>query len=94
MVVVNTTDWSECVYDVYKQDGKDVRIGRYYRIMHLASDGSELRLYISFAANLDDFHLIHPEELGRELFDKFGVIPFVSHSTSHDKELAQIVLES
>lgn len=94
MVVVNTTDWSECVHDVYIQDDKDVRIGRYYRIINLSPDGSKLRLYIGYAVNLDDFHLIYPEEVGQELFDKFGVIPFISHSTLHDKELAQIVLES
>ncbi len=76
------------IIDEASKNGKSKLCCRSYKLLELADDGSQLRLWISNALDISNDMLWSPKELLREVTEKVGDIPPVSLIGGEDEELA------
>ena len=85
--------WSEAIYDVFNIEEKDVRVAYYLRGIHLSSDGSRGKLYVSHVMNIEDASYYYPQELAAEMMQAIGPMLYFGTFERHTKEADDIVLE-
>ncbi len=67
---------------VTKQDGSKVNATRHIKIMELADDGSQLKLWMSIALDEDNDTLFHPKSILQEIKEKVGPVPTAPRAVS------------
>ena len=85
------------IYDNYNKDGNIVKVA--YQIRWLASgyEGKKIKLYVSYAVNLDDNKYFWPRDVGPNVYEEVGpALPFAKfgQTETHDWEAQNALLES
>lgn len=69
---VKKDQWSNWIFDYYTKEDDRVKVGYKIRWIESSPDGSKIKLYISFAQNLNDLNYTYPQEMGKKLFENVG----------------------
>jgi Uncharacterized conserved protein len=69
---VKAGKWSQWIYDLYNKDGELVKTAYMVRWLSSEDDGSKVKLYVSYAQNLEDTKYTYPEPMGRKLLNEVG----------------------
>lgn len=48
---------------------------RHYKLISLAEDGSQLKMYVSSALDINDDSVIHPKRLHKAIIENVGPFP-------------------
>ena len=72
---------------------KTYRATRHYKLMSLAEDGSELKLYLSAAMDINYDGVLHPKRLLTEIFENVGPFPPQSQIYTQDIDTQQAMIE-
>ena len=91
-----TCSLGKMVYNVIDDaifDDQTYRSNRHYKLIDLAEDGSELRLYVSAAMELGSDVVIHPKRLHKAIIENVGPFPPQSALYTHDAVLQQTAIE-
>lgn len=95
----DTVPMAECpvgkmVYNVadtvIKSDGTSYNVTRHYQLVNIAEDGSELRMYVSAAMDMDSDLVLHPRRLHKEILENVGPFPPQAQLYTHDELLQQV----
>ncbi len=89
--VVRTGEMVTGVIDTATKNGKTKPCCRSYKLLDLAEDGSEFRLWISNALDQTNNVLWYPQSVHNDILDGIGYIPPVSLIGGEDFELARDV---
>jgi len=86
----------EMIYNVIDDaifEDKTYRANRHFKLISLAEDGSELKMFLSCAMDMDDDKVLHPKRLHQAIIENVG--PFAPQSSiyTQDKDLHQCMLE-
>ena len=87
---------NKMVYNVIDEviyEDKTKKANRHYRLIYLAEDGSELKLYVSNAMDLDDDTVIHPKRIHKALLENVGPYPPQAQIYSQEPVLQDIQVE-
>jgi len=82
--------WSDWIYDEYetydefKMEDKNAPVAYKVKVIDLEEDGSKLRLYSSYAMDQSNQIWVHPQGVGRELYEKIGPMMHQSLCAIHD----------
>lgn len=79
------------IIDEASKNGEVKLCCRSYKLLELAEDGSQLRLWISNALDISNDMLWSPQELLKEISEHVGEVPPVSLIGGEDEELAREV---
>ena len=71
--------WSEWIYDTFKQKGQNLPVAYKVKIMSMEQDGSKMELYYSFALSLTSDKWFYPNSIGPELYEKVGPMMHMSN---------------
>ena len=71
---------------------KTIATNRSLRILELAEDGSRIRIWLSYAFDLDNTMVWHPKELHDEIFDNVGAVPPNPGVSAAEKENVEKLL--
>ena len=86
----------EMVYNIIDDaifEDKTYTANRHYKLMSLAEDGSELKMFISCAMDMNDDKVIHPKRLHQAIIENVGPYAPQSSMYTQDKDLHQCMLE-
>ena len=72
---------------------KTYRATRHYKLMSLKEDGSELKLYLSAAMDIDYDGVLHPKRLAKELFENVGPFPPQSQVYTQDIDTQEAMIQ-
>lgn len=72
--------WTDAMRDQFRTDRGKVNVCYRFRVIELKKDGSFLRMYGSFASNLDTDNHVFPAALKKELFENVGLPMLMSNS--------------
>lgn len=78
--------WMENVIDHFTIGSKEQKVSYHIKVVSLAEDGSEIKLYYNFATSWDICNRMSPASLQQELFEKFGT-PMMLSNLSHEDPL-------
>lgn len=86
--------WSNYIYDTMNVNGTKTNIGYRFKIMTMAEDGSKMRLYSSFACDLDSAGNVQPIGLKQEIYKAIGGPIMLSNCGRKDLDEIKVVFES
>ncbi len=87
----------EMVYNVVDEaifDDASYLSNRHYKLMKLAEDGTELKLYVSAAMEMENDSVIHPKRMQKAILENVGPFPPQSQIYSQDPDLQQVMIEA
>ena len=87
-----TLKLGEMVYDVVDDvifDEKRYTANRHYKLLELKEDGSELKIFVSTAMDMNDDSVFHPKRLQKALIENAGPFPPQAMVYSQDEALQE-----
>ena len=94
---VKKGQWSEWIYDNYNKDGSVVKVGYKVRWITSGYEGNQIKLYVSFAVNLEDNKYFWPRNVASDIYDAVGpALPFAKfgQTETYDWEAQDVLVES
>ena len=85
--------WSQYIYDQMNVNGKKTNIGYKMKLMFIADDGSNMRLYSTFGCDLDSVGNVQPAGLKQEIFKAIGGPILLANSARDNMEEIKVVYE-
>jgi len=86
----------EMVYNIIDDaifEDKTYTANRHFKLISLAEDGSELKMFISCAMDMNDDKVIHPKRLHQAIIENVGPYAPQSSLYTQDKDLHRCMLE-
>lgn len=80
------------ILDELSIDENTVKVNRHMRLLEIAEDGSEVRLWVGAAKDMDKDILWHPKTLKRSVTEAIGPVPGTSMSEARNESLVKSVL--
>ena len=66
---------------------------RHYKLLKLNEDGSELKMYISAAMEIDNDVIVHPKRMFQAIMENVGPFPPQSQMYTQEKDAQEIMIE-
>ncbi|MBN2061403.1 MAG: alkaline phosphatase family protein [Deltaproteobacteria bacterium] len=79
VVVQNTDEFSPIVFEQVTVEEESVICRRAFKILDMAPDGSEIRVWMSDALDIENDTLWRPKSLYQDVINKIGHIPCLNH---------------
>ena len=89
VVVLEVGTMTLPIVDESIKEGEIVQSSRTYKLMELAEDGSQLRLWVSNAYDIHFDEVWHPRALQKEIAEEVGFVPPVSTATGSNPEYVE-----
>lgn len=84
LAVLHAGEWSGWIYDRFQKRKESIPVAYKIKVMEMNGEGSKLRMYMSFANDLNDNRWYYPERIGEELTREAGPILHQSQCDFHD----------
>lgn len=94
IIVSNNGAFSEVVIEKEILEEKTVLCARTYKLLSIASDGSEVKLWMSDALDTENDTLWHPKSLYKDVVEHIGHIPNLNHSGCESTIMEELKLPS
>lgn len=89
MTILTLGQYNPNVVDEFMDKGVPKRTNRCMQLLELSEDGSNVRLWMSMACDVDQNAVFHPKELLTELNENIGYLPPISQSSGYIPENAE-----
>lgn len=66
---------------------------RHYKLMKLSEDGTELKIYVSAAMEINNDVIMHPQRMFKAVMENVGPFPPQSQMYTQDEELQAVMIE-
>ncbi len=87
LVVLKNGEFVENILDEAVKDDETYQVSRNMRILEMAEDGSQMRMWISAAINIKDDSVFSPKSLHQEIIEHIGYPMPVSNVGANDEQL-------
>lgn len=92
IAVIKGGEFKRAVLDISLVGDKEIQVIRNMALLEMADDGSNIRMWISNANDINNCTFWHPQALYKELCDNIGYPPPTCMIGSQEKELIQDVM--
>ncbi len=84
MATLKVGEWSDFIYDEYFENDEKVKVAYKLRLMHLAEDGSECKIFYTNATNMENYDYFYPQEMAEAMYKEIGPLTPMARFTEPD----------